>query len=274
MNRRERRQTYDDIASGYGVAGYLPFYRHDDPLYRFTSSKVVENILSLLPSPLDELEILDAGCGGGFFLAHLAEAGAKAVGIDHSHKMAEIAQTRLGTSPRCAVAVCDIEELCFATGSFDYVLLLGVIEHVLGRDRALAELTRVIRRHGEIIIQVPNPSALYWKLYGVISSTIKCLFSFFRVPIPRQGRPQLPPQPEEPITLLEIRNALADNGMTVVDLCGFNFPLLLNLVKTMTPAWCLSKLISLLAQMEKRMKRAPVVRDMLGVDYVIVAGRQ
>ena len=64
----------------------------------------------------------------------------------------------------------DIMDLPFEAGRFDFVACIAVLEHVPYPEKAIAELTRVLRPGGEIWIEIPfnqpyHPSpADYWRV--------------------------------------------------------------------------------------------------------------
>ncbi|HET7045851.1 MAG TPA: methyltransferase domain-containing protein [Gaiellaceae bacterium] len=94
--------------------------------------------------------VLDVGCGTGSVLAALVERhAARAWGVDPSPEMLEVARRRL---PRgTAVRVGRAEELPFRDGWFDGALMRLVL-HLVDRPAALAELRRVLRDDGSLVI--------------------------------------------------------------------------------------------------------------------------
>jgi len=60
----------------------------------------------------------------------------------------------------------DITALPFAADSFDLVVCSEVLEHVPDHERAVIEITRVVRPGGQLVISVPRtwPERLCWKL--------------------------------------------------------------------------------------------------------------
>ena len=74
--------------------------------------------------------------------------------------MSERAVARLREAGACA-DVATIVDLPFASHTFDLVCAMDVIEHVEDDVRALSELTRVLTRHGTLLISVPLHEA-HW----------------------------------------------------------------------------------------------------------------
>lgn len=104
-----------------------------------------------VPSP-SKLRILDAGCGTGGMLLELRNRGT-VVGIDASEDAVRFASSRRAAP----LARADIASLPFRTGSFDLVTSFDVLYHLNVRDdeAALAEIGRVLRPDGRLLLRVP-----------------------------------------------------------------------------------------------------------------------
>ncbi len=118
------------------------------------------------------LRVLEIGCGRGGFARYLASQGADLVAADFSEKGVEIARRRLAGLSNCTVLAADIQDIPFAAETFDLVISLETLEHVPDPDKGLAELVRVTKVGGRILITTPNYislvglSRLYRRLIG------------------------------------------------------------------------------------------------------------
>ncbi len=109
-----------------------------------------------LAGDVADRSILDAGCGAGPLAAALRERGAQVTGFDSSPAMVALAQRRLGTDTRVLVA--DLAEpLPFGTGEFDDVVASLVLHYLEDWSGPLAELRRVLRPGGRLILSVNHP---------------------------------------------------------------------------------------------------------------------
>lgn len=104
-------------------------------------------------------DVLDAGCGVGYGIEILASGGAVAVsGVDVDPDAVGEAEGRFGESAT-AIVEGDLQDLPFDDDSFDAVVCFEAIEHVEDGGRALAELRRVLRPDGLLLVSFPNPDA-------------------------------------------------------------------------------------------------------------------
>ncbi len=127
-------------------------------------------IIKSFDGKLDSLEgktkgrnILDIGCGCGFFLAAARARGWKTAGIDISQPAIDYANTVLGLSVKHA----DSSDAGFADNAFDVVTMWDVIEHLEDPVAVLAQARRVLKPGGIIVIETPNAESLFHGLAGL-----------------------------------------------------------------------------------------------------------
>ncbi|WP_434056769.1 methyltransferase domain-containing protein [Amycolatopsis ponsaeliensis] len=100
--------------------------------------------------------ILDAGCGSGPLFAALRDRGAVVTGFDSSAGMVESARRKLGSGAELQVA--DLgEPLSYPDGAFDDVVAALVLHYLEDWAAPLAELRRVLRPGGRLIMAVNHP---------------------------------------------------------------------------------------------------------------------
>jgi SAM-dependent methyltransferase len=100
--------------------------------------------------------VLDAGCGSGRTLQELVAYG-EVSGIELDAGSAELARSR----EHGDVRIGRLEELPWSDETFDLITCLDVIEHVPDDVAALAELRRVCRPGGWLLVTVPAYQALW-----------------------------------------------------------------------------------------------------------------
>ena len=103
-------------------------------------------------------DVLDAGCGEGYGSRLLAELGGarRCVGIDVDERTIAAARTAYGDLDALDFEPGDVTRLPFTDDSFDVVTCFETIEHVAAQREAVAELARVLRPGGLLLISSPN----------------------------------------------------------------------------------------------------------------------
>jgi ubiquinone/menaquinone biosynthesis C-methylase UbiE len=121
-------------------------------IYRFRQSRVNlwESVLALADLTGDE-RMLDVGCGNGAYLGELARQAHRGlvVGMDLSAGMLPEARTR---APDARLMVGDAQRLPFVDDAFDCALAMHMLYHVPDRAAAIAELRRVVRARGVVLV--------------------------------------------------------------------------------------------------------------------------
>jgi SAM-dependent methyltransferase len=100
--------------------------------------------------------VLDAGCGAGPLFAALRDRGAIVTGIDQSAGMLAVARRRLGDDADLRVAELG-GPLPFPDDTFDDVTASLVLHYLEDWGPALAELRRVLKPGGRLIVSVDHP---------------------------------------------------------------------------------------------------------------------
>lgn len=104
--------------------------------------------------------VLDAGCGAGQGTAYLARTGARYVmGVDISPEALAYASGRY-VSPdgpqNLAFGRMDVTRLAFRDQSFDMITSIEVIEHLDKPEDYVAEIHRLLRSSGVLVLSTPN----------------------------------------------------------------------------------------------------------------------
>jgi len=101
--------------------------------------------------------ILDCGSGYGFVLRVLtALTPARVIGLEYqAERVLETSQV-LGPIPRLSLTQGDAMQLPFADNTFSHVVCSEVLEHLPDDGKAVAEMFRVLKPGGVLIVTVPS----------------------------------------------------------------------------------------------------------------------
>ena len=119
--------------------------------------------------------VIDVGCGAGRHAFEAYRRGADVVAFDRAESelcsvdtilcaMAEAGEVPATASAK--VVVGDVLSLPYADETFDCVIASEILEHIPEDDAAIAELTRVLKVGGTLVVSVPRwlPERVCWLL--------------------------------------------------------------------------------------------------------------
>ena len=220
---------------------------------------------------VQEITVLDCGCGTGQYMEALLQLGANAYGVEYDG--AKVAAFQNG-HPRFArrVQTGDIESMEFPDASFDLVLLNEVLEHVPNENQALQEIYRVLKPGGMLIIFAPN------RMYPFETHSVVVKYGNLRLPIYFPFIPYIPLWVGQRIFRYiarnywpyQLRQLVRANGFTIVD-TDYVWQTFENISRTQP------KVISLLRPILRRafalLERVPILK-MFGISQVVIARKQ
>jgi 2-polyprenyl-3-methyl-5-hydroxy-6-metoxy-1,4-benzoquinol methylase len=179
-----------------------------DPRLDRKFARLTELIGGLLPAH----SLLDAGCGDGRFLAAIARTGMapqRLTGCDISARILETARqsvAREGGTVELAQA--NLERLPFDDASFDVVISIQVIEHLLDVGAGIRELARVLRPGGRLLLSTDNS---HNRISQVLNAPRTAVVRGLRL----TGRHAVVTFPHGSFTEWEVGSLLAAAGLTV-----------------------------------------------------------
>lgn len=153
---------------------YLKYKYNENSLsfMALRKQKTIELLLEYLVPSLDgNVCILDAGCGPGIMLDFFCNYKLNYFGLDISKEMLSIARHQKAIPPlhlESHFIRGDVENLPFRSDHFNAVISLGVIEYLADDRKFIAELHRVIRPDGLLLISITNKYSYNLLLDGLI----------------------------------------------------------------------------------------------------------
>ena len=132
---------------------FKPLHKFNPIRIEYIKSNLINDYKILKNNkPLENLSILDIGCGGGLLSEPFSRLGAKVVGIDASKKNIEIAKHHLKRSKLDIEYYCASPENFKYKTKFDVVLNMEIIEHVENVQQFIKECTNFIKVDGSMFI--------------------------------------------------------------------------------------------------------------------------
>ena len=135
---------YDRFAAGYEAERHHGYHRLIDELE-----------LELVRRYGTGLDVFEAGCGTGLLLREAATFARSAIGLDLSRGMLGPARER-----GLQVVQGSLTDVPLPSASFDLVYSMKVLAHVPPIERAVAELARLVRPGGHLLLEFYNPWSL------------------------------------------------------------------------------------------------------------------
>lgn len=162
--QKGRVKTAFDLQASFWQAGYATVRSFRQ--YNFLIRR--QYVLELLLVDARPGRYLDIGCASGDYLPALLERSYEVWGIDIAPAMVAKARERFGTSELLHLSVGDIEHLDSPDGFFDGVICAGVVEYLSEDRKALAEIWRVLKPGGVVVLTVPNGLSPFMMLDRII----------------------------------------------------------------------------------------------------------
>jgi arsenite methyltransferase len=129
--------------------------RELEALYQIPDARRRRRIVRQALGAAAEERVLDVGCGPGFYCEELArEVGPSGlvVGVDSSAPMLALAERRCEQYANIELREADAGSLPAEDGAFDAALCVQVLEYVPDATAALAEMRRVLRPGGRVVV--------------------------------------------------------------------------------------------------------------------------
>jgi ubiquinone/menaquinone biosynthesis C-methylase UbiE len=161
--RHKEVHHFDEIAHAY-----------EEEIPKHIRDRLLAKKTSLIQGRLEAAGIaagargLDLGCGQGWYLSALANAGYRMHGLDYSRGQLTKAAKRGGGATALRLCQGDAQTLPFPDGTFDFAYSINAFHHLPSRaaqDRAIREIVRVLRPGGVFILHEINTQNPAFRLY-------------------------------------------------------------------------------------------------------------
>jgi 2-polyprenyl-6-hydroxyphenyl methylase/3-demethylubiquinone-9 3-methyltransferase len=203
------------------------------PLHKFNPIRIKyikENIINDFKlknkaKPLDKIDILDIGCGGGLLSEPMQRLGASVTGIDASIKNIKIAKLHAKKNKLKINYLCSSPEKLKINKKFDVILNMEIVEHVEDIEFFLNSCSKLLKKNGLMFV-------------ATINKTLKSyMFAIVGAEYVLKWLPIGTHEWEKFVKPEDLKNILKKNNLVLNSLDGMNF----NIIKD---EWNISKDIS------------------------------
>jgi ubiquinone/menaquinone biosynthesis C-methylase UbiE len=208
---RTVREFFEEDAERYWQERYLT--PSGEQLSYVTRKRIALGMIGHGPG-----RVLDIGSGPGIFTRELVSRGFLVCAVDLAFEMLAKARQVVKGQPRSQFAQGDLTGLPFRDATFDRAMCVGVLAYLPELAPALAELARVVRPGGAVVVQTSNrysPTAAIHRLAKPIYRRL--------VASPRGRARPVRPFRLRAYSAAELRAALHSAGFRMADLAFYDF---------------------------------------------------
>lgn len=123
---------------------------------KMTNAFILDYLIDDLEFVAQETNLLDVGCGFGFFLRAAEARGFRAQGLEPSPEI--VAEARKLVSGEIKEGL--VETVEYPAASFDVILMADVLEHVASAKDVLSMIYTMLKPGGVIVVRVPDMHGL------------------------------------------------------------------------------------------------------------------
>jgi ubiquinone/menaquinone biosynthesis C-methylase UbiE len=175
----------------------------EDQAYIVGGAVQRQAIIDRLSGERDLGELIELGCGAGFYTKVLAANASHVMATDLSDEMLAVARTQLKDLQNVTVAKADCEKTAFPDGKFSSVFMANLIHIIENPLKTLQESHRILKNGGLLLIV--NHTGYGMKWFEIMKMGIR----FLR----RWGKP--PPYSKSKLSPDELRSLVESAGFKV-----------------------------------------------------------
>tara|TARA_B100001057_G_scaffold448870_1_gene489584 strand:- start:472 stop:1200 length:729 start_codon:yes stop_codon:yes gene_type:complete len=136
---------------------FKPLHKFNPIRISYLKENIIETFkLSNKKTPLQNVKILDIGCGGGLLSEPMCRLGASVTGIDASKKNINVAKLHSKKSNLKINYFCSSPEKFKAKVKFDVILNMEIVEHVEDINFFLKSCTNLLKKNGIMFVATLN----------------------------------------------------------------------------------------------------------------------
>ena len=191
---------------------FKPLHKFNPIRIQYIKENIIGNFkLKNKKKPLDKINILDIGCGGGLLSEPMTRLGANVTGIDASSKNINIAKHHAKKNKLKINYICSSPEKLKIKKKFDVILNMEIVEHVDDINFFINSCSKLLKKNGLMFVATLNKT-----LKSYMFAIIGAEYVLRWLPIGTHDWEKFV-KPED------LKNILHKNNLKLENLDGMNF---------------------------------------------------
>ena len=194
---------------------FKPLHKFNPIRIKYIKDNIIYSFkLKSKEKPLQKINILDIGCGGGLLSEPMARLGANVTGIDASDKNIQIAKLHAKKNKLNINYFCSSPEKLKIKKKFDVILNMEIIEHVEDINFFIKSCSKLLKKNGLMFVATLNKT-----LKSYVFAIIGAEYVLRWLPIGTHDWEKFV-KPED------LKNILSKNNLKIEKIDGMNFDIL------------------------------------------------
>ena len=213
VNKKEIEKFSKMAAEWWDPDGkFKPLHKFNPIRIKYIKDNIIHSFkLNSKEKPLEKINILDIGCGGGLLSEPMARLGANVTGIDASDKNIKIAKLHAKKNKLNINYICSSPEKVKTKKKFDVILNMEIIEHVEDINFFIKSCSKLLKKNGLMFVATLNKT-----LKSYVFAIIGAEYVLRWLPIGTHDWEKFV-KPED------LKNILSKNNLKIEKIDGMNF---------------------------------------------------
>ena len=213
VNKKEIEKFSQMAAEWWDPEGkFKPLHKFNPIRIKYIKDNIIYSLkLKSKKKPLEKINILDIGCGGGLLSEPMARLGANVTGIDASDKNIKIAKLHAKKNKLNINYFCSSPEKLKIKKKFDVILNMEIIEHVEDINFFIKSCSKLLKKNGLMFVATLNKT-----LKSYVFAIIGAEYVLRWLPIGTHDW-------EKFVKPADLKNILSKNNLKIEKIDGMNF---------------------------------------------------
>ena len=213
VNKKEIEKFSQMAAEWWDPEGkFKPLHKFNPIRIKYIKDNIIYSFkLKSKEKPLQKINILDIGCGGGLLSEPMARLGANVTGIDASDKNIKIAKLHAKKNKLNINYFCSSPEKLKTKKKFDVILNMEIIEHVEDINFFIKSCSKLLKKNGLMFVATLNKT-----LKSYVFAIIGAEYVLRWLPIGTHDW-------EKFVKPADLKNILSKNNLKIEKIDGMNF---------------------------------------------------